>query len=45
MPRGKGNKLFNIPGPKAAAREEVLVGVAVVGKGGSLAGALPASGA
>jgi len=36
MPRGKGNKLFNIPGPKAASREEVLAGVAVVEKGGSL---------
>jgi topoisomerase-4 subunit A len=30
MPRGKGNKLFNIPGAKAASREEVLVGAVVV---------------
>ncbi len=36
MPRGKGNKLFNIPSAKAATREEVLAGVAVVDKGGSL---------
>jgi topoisomerase IV subunit A len=36
MPRGKGNKLFNIPSAKAASREEVLAGVAVVDKGGSL---------
>lgn len=36
MPKGKGNKLFNIPGAKAKAREEVLVGAAVVEPGGSL---------
>jgi len=30
LPRGKGNKLFDIPGKKAAAREEVLTGIAVV---------------
>src|SRR5579864_491062 len=30
MPRGKGNKLFDIPGKKAAAREEVLTGITVV---------------
>ncbi len=36
MPRGKGNKLFNIPSARAASREEVLAGVAVVDKGGSL---------
>ena len=30
LPRGKGNKLFNIPGKKAAAREEFLAGIAVV---------------
>lgn len=27
MARGKGNKIIGIPGPKAAAREEVVVGV------------------
>jgi len=36
MPRGKGNKLFNIPAARASAREEVLAGVAVVEKGGRL---------
>jgi len=36
MPRGKGNKLFDIPTKKAAAREEVLVGVAVVAPQGKL---------
>jgi topoisomerase-4 subunit A len=36
MPRGKGNKLFNIPAARAATREEVLAGVAVVDKGGGL---------
>jgi len=36
MPRGKGNKLFNISAVKAASREEVLAGVAVVDKGGKL---------
>jgi topoisomerase IV subunit A len=30
MPRGKGNKLYDIPGKKAAAREELMVAVAVV---------------
>jgi topoisomerase IV subunit A len=30
LPRGKGNKLFNIPSAKAASREEVLAGIAVV---------------
>jgi topoisomerase-4 subunit A len=30
MPRGKGNKLYDIPGKKAAAREELMTGVAVV---------------
>ena len=30
MPRGKGNKLYDIPGKKAAAREELMSGVAVV---------------
>jgi len=36
MPRGKGNKLYDIPGRKAAAREELMTGVAVVPPGGSL---------
>jgi len=30
MPRGKGNKLYDIPGKKAAARQEVMTAVAVV---------------
>jgi topoisomerase-4 subunit A len=36
MPRGKGNKLYDIPGKKAAAREELMSGVAVVPPSGSL---------
>jgi topoisomerase IV subunit A len=36
MPRGKGNKLYDIPAKKAASREEVLVGVAVVPPTGQL---------
>jgi topoisomerase-4 subunit A len=36
MPRGKGNKLYDIPGKKAASREEVLKGVAVVPPNGTL---------
>lgn len=36
MPKGKGNKLFDIPGKKAAAREEVLTAVAVVPPQGTL---------
>ncbi len=36
MPRGKGNKLYDIPGKKAAAREEMMTGVAVVPPKGSL---------
>jgi topoisomerase IV subunit A len=36
MPKGKGNKLYDIPAKKAAAREEVLVGVAVVPPTGQL---------
>jgi topoisomerase-4 subunit A len=36
MPRGKGNKLFDIPGKKAAGREEVLTGIAVVAPQGRL---------
>jgi len=30
MPRGKGNKLYDIPGKKAAARVELMTAVAVV---------------
>jgi topoisomerase-4 subunit A len=30
MPRGKGNKLYDIPGKKASAREELVTGIAVV---------------
>ena len=36
MPKGKGNKLYDIPGKKAASREEFLTGVAVVPPSGSL---------
>jgi topoisomerase-4 subunit A len=36
MPRGKGNKLYDIPGKKAAAREEMLTGMAVVPPQGEL---------
>jgi topoisomerase-4 subunit A len=36
MPKGKGNKLYDIPTKKAAAREEVLTGVAVVPPNGTL---------
>jgi topoisomerase-4 subunit A len=36
MPKGKGNKLYDIPTQKAAAREEVLTGVAVVPPSGTL---------
>src|SRR3984957_14179229 len=36
MPRGKGNKLYDIPAKKAAAREEMLTGVAVVPPQGEL---------
>jgi topoisomerase IV subunit A len=36
LPRGKGNKLFGIPTKKAAEREEVLVGTAVVAPGQKL---------
>lgn len=36
LSRGKGNKLFNVPTKKAAAREEVLSGIAVVPQGGKL---------
>ncbi|MHB1872137.1 MAG: DNA topoisomerase IV subunit A [Steroidobacteraceae bacterium] len=36
MPRGKGNKLYDIAGKKAAAREEVLAALAVVAPRGAL---------
>jgi topoisomerase-4 subunit A len=36
MPRGKGNKLYDISGKKAAAREEFVTGIAVVPPNGSL---------
>jgi topoisomerase-4 subunit A len=36
MPRGKGNKLYDVPAKKAAAREEVLTGIAVVAPNGSV---------
>jgi topoisomerase-4 subunit A len=36
MPKGKGNKLYDIPTAKAASREEVLKGVAVVPPNGTL---------
>jgi topoisomerase-4 subunit A len=36
LPRGKGNKLFNIPTRKALAGEELLVATAVVPPGGKL---------
>ena len=36
MPRGKGNKLYDVPSRRAAAREEYLIGVAVVAPGGRL---------
>jgi topoisomerase-4 subunit A len=36
MPRGKGNKLYDIPSKKAASREEVLTGVAVVAPSGTV---------
>ena len=36
MPRGKGNKIYDIPGKKAKARSEVLTGIAVVPPGGKL---------
>jgi topoisomerase-4 subunit A len=36
MPRGKGNKLYDIPGKRAAAREELMSGVAVVPPKGAL---------
>ncbi len=36
MPRGKGNKIYDIPGKKAAARAETLTAVAVVPPSGRL---------
>ena len=36
MPRGKGNKLYDIPGKKVAAREEFVTALAVVAPRGSL---------
>jgi len=36
MPRGKGNKLYDIPGKKAASRDELMTAVAVVPPKGNL---------
>jgi len=36
MPRGKGNKLYDIPGKKAAARQELMTALAVVPPNASL---------
>jgi topoisomerase-4 subunit A len=36
MPRGKGNKLYDISSKKLADREEFVAGIAVVPKGGAL---------
>lgn len=36
MPRGKGNKIFDIPAKKAASREETLTAIAVVPPNGKL---------
>jgi len=36
LPRGKGNKLFGIPGRKAELREELMTAIAVVSAGQSL---------
>jgi topoisomerase-4 subunit A len=36
LPRGKGNKLFGIPGKRSQAREELMSAVAVVGAGQAL---------
>ena len=36
MPKGKGNKLFNIPTQLAKERAEIVIGAAVVEPGGSL---------
>ena len=37
MPKGKGNKIFDIPSKKAEAREEMLTAIAVVPPNGKLA--------
>ncbi len=36
LPKGKGNKIVNIPAARAAAREEYIVDLAIVAQGGSL---------
>jgi topoisomerase-4 subunit A len=36
MPKGKGNKIFDIPSKKAQAREEMLTAIAVVPPNGKL---------
>ncbi|WP_296806244.1 DNA topoisomerase IV subunit A [Thiocapsa sp.] len=36
MPRGKGNKIIGIPSARVAAREELVIALAVVPQGGSL---------
>jgi topoisomerase-4 subunit A len=36
MPRGKGNRIYDIPSKKAAAREEMLTAIAVVPPNGKL---------
>ena len=36
MPRGKGNKLYDIPTKRAKARTELVAGIAVVAPGGTL---------
>jgi topoisomerase-4 subunit A len=36
MPRGKGNKIIGIPSARVAARDEMVVALAVVQEGGSL---------
>ncbi|SDW48646.1 DNA topoisomerase IV subunit A [Thiocapsa roseopersicina] len=36
MPRGKGNKIIGIPSARVAAREELVIALAVVPEGGSL---------
>ena len=36
LAKGRGNKLFNIPSAKAAARQELLLATAVVAPGGAL---------
>jgi topoisomerase-4 subunit A len=36
LPRGKGNKLFDIPGKKAASRDEFVTAIAVVAPGTDL---------